>query len=1035
MSYPEEGVHKPSPVQDLSRLSARQNARGRSSVDERLANGTGVTSPPSSLPSTSTLAAPAISAPLPYMQLAAAKDATDSSIPRSMSASSITPMLSPMPASGGPLSSPIDVPDIHRRGEDRTMHTRHHGSEDVLPHDPTIPPSTTLESASAAVRPSRSALMEPPSPVSSVKYGDSVSKIATSRSTDALRSGARSVQRGVPPSESTDSIRSISQTPTKSFSSAANRVAGTLSRLTRLRSRQPARLPATDAEPLPLKPATMEGDEVHEQSEVKETPRKHQSRHQISSVDAQFRRFEIIGRGSYGAVYRGLHIPTNRVVALKVIDLDTPDFDVSEIWHEVALLSQIRNAQPKNIVRYWGCWLTGPTLCIAMDYYEGGSVRTLMKTGPMSERFAAVVTREVLVALNYIHSIGIIHRDLKAANLLVTRTGQVMLCDFGVAASFVQGSMRGKRSTFVGTPYWMAPEVILEGKTYDYKADIWSLGITVYEMVMGNPPYAQHDQHQAISLIPKNQPPRLPDNSAFSPALQEFVAACLDAEPRDRLPADELMRMRWIKSYAKTPTSVLTELLVMYNKWTEAGGTRTSLLPPIQTKERGTDEALKPEWQFDDTDTPSDTAPSSDPDLEPVEAPTDHPLNRLFDAEEANDSPSQTRTPTATTPKSTKSMPSSTIKPPVSSPPRSTRPAGSGFSGSGSVPFRFGLGSRADSNKPAAPIPMPGRSPSSKTVDGEDTKLPEPRSASTESTTAVSSSVSTSPRPNDSTLTPSVPASPQIDHSNDSPRTLPALRRVGHIPHRSMRQGPVRSLRLVSSSSSLVWETQYGKRSIDEGRGDHTPSFLDEPFSGFRAQGGPFTRTRSRGSNSAFEARSRSMVGRVPRMTATPKSKEVEADALPDTGDQTALTSSASMTSLMSDTALHQRNQHGGSDPTMMVTNLRQHDEHMNPNPSQESTHEKVSDETSMPTWAARVSPESSSIFENDTSTSHDVFHASAASVAPFEGPALRTLDYGALRQDLHGEMAKTVEDLCTWLDSLAAGLDSVLHAPVSELK
>ena len=290
-----------------------------------------------------------------------------------------------------------------------------------------------------------------------------------------------------------------------------------------------------------------------------------------TSLESQFQRLEMIGRGAYGAVYKGRHLATNSVVALKVVDLDTPDDDVSEIRREVALLSQMRDAHTRNVVQYWGCWLQGASLWIAMDFAEGGSVRTLMKSEPVPELHASVITRETLVALSYLHNAGIIHRDIKAANILITHTGKVLLCDFGVAASFVSGAAQGKRHTFIGTPYWMAPEVIAQNQPYDYKADIWSLGITVYEMVTGNPPYTELDQHQAMMQIAKGKPARLPD-SPYSPLLREFVATCLDEEPRDRPSADELMRSRWIRAHAKTPVSVLCELLAQFHRWTQAGG-------------------------------------------------------------------------------------------------------------------------------------------------------------------------------------------------------------------------------------------------------------------------------------------------------------------------------------------------------------------------------------------------------------------------------------------------------------------------------
>lgn len=295
-----------------------------------------------------------------------------------------------------------------------------------------------------------------------------------------------------------------------------------------------------------------------------------------ASVELLFKRLEPVGRGAYGTVYRGIHLATASVVALKVVNLDTPDDDVSDIQREVALLSQLREAEQKNVIHYWGCWLKGPELWIVMDFAEGGSVRTLMRAGPIAEQYAVVVVRETLVALAYLHKAGIIHRDIKAANILLTNQGRILLCDFGVAASLV--SSAAKRTTFVGTPYWMAPEVITTGKSYDQSADIWSLGITIYEMVTGNPPLADQEQMRAILLIPKNRPPRLPSDRDFSQNMRDFVAICLNEEPRERLAAEELSKTKWIKSSTKTSTSILKELIAAYTSWTKVGGMRLSLL-------------------------------------------------------------------------------------------------------------------------------------------------------------------------------------------------------------------------------------------------------------------------------------------------------------------------------------------------------------------------------------------------------------------------------------------------------------------------
>ncbi|KAI8373927.1 kinase-like domain-containing protein [Choanephora cucurbitarum] len=176
-----------------------------------------------------------------------------------------------------------------------------------------------------------------------------------------------------------------------------------------------------------------------------------------------------------------------------------------------------------------------------------------MKSGNIEERYIGVIIRELLLALSYLHKNHIIHRDIKAANSL-------------------------RRSTFVGTPYWMAPEVIREGASYDYKADIWSLGITVYEMATGNPPLANIEPMRAISIIPKSTPPRLPDT--FSPVIREFVDSCLSEHPTERLNADELLRSKFVKSVIKVPSD--TEVMDEFDNMDDDDGWEFDTIKGVQ---------------------------------------------------------------------------------------------------------------------------------------------------------------------------------------------------------------------------------------------------------------------------------------------------------------------------------------------------------------------------------------------------------------------------------------------------------------------
>ncbi|KAI9239172.1 MAG: Pkinase-domain-containing protein [Podila humilis] len=273
-----------------------------------------------------------------------------------------------------------------------------------------------------------------------------------------------------------------------------------------------------------------------------------------------FTRQELVGRGAYGSVYKGVENATQQVVAIKVLNLDTEEEDVSDIQREIATLSQLKNCDSQNITRYHGSFLNGTKLWIVMDYAAGGSIRSLLRMGKIEEKCIAVIAREVLQALDYLHKHRIIHRDIKAANILLTDEGRVQLCDFGVAGQVTMNSL--KRNSFVGTPYWMAPEVIKEGQTYDYKADIWSFGITIYEIATGNPPFADQEPMRAVTLIPKSRPAQLEGD--WSPAMKEFVALCLHEEPNERPSAEDLLKTKWIKSTNKNSVVLLKDLVARY---------------------------------------------------------------------------------------------------------------------------------------------------------------------------------------------------------------------------------------------------------------------------------------------------------------------------------------------------------------------------------------------------------------------------------------------------------------------------------------
>ncbi|XP_008560769.1 mitogen-activated protein kinase kinase kinase kinase 5 isoform X4 [Microplitis demolitor] len=248
-----------------------------------------------------------------------------------------------------------------------------------------------------------------------------------------------------------------------------------------------------------------------------------------------------IGSGTYGDVYKAKRLSMNDLAAIKVIKLEPGD-DFAIIQQEILMMKDCRH---QNIIAYYGSYLRRDKLWICMEYCGGGSLQDIYHiTGPLSEIQIAYMCRETLLGLAYLHGMGKMHRDIKGANILLTESGDVKLADFGVSAQIT--ATINKRKSFIGTPYWMAPEVAaVERKGgYNQLCDIWACGITAIELAELQPPMFDLHPMRALFLMSKSgfKPPTLKDRDKWSPTFHNFVKIALTKNPKKRPTAEKLLQ-------------------------------------------------------------------------------------------------------------------------------------------------------------------------------------------------------------------------------------------------------------------------------------------------------------------------------------------------------------------------------------------------------------------------------------------------------------------------------------------------------------
>ncbi|XP_066427370.1 serine/threonine-protein kinase PAK 3-like [Molothrus aeneus] len=268
---------------------------------------------------------------------------------------------------------------------------------------------------------------------------------------------------------------------------------------------------------------------------------------------SKYTAFEELGRGGFGAVYKALDTSSGQQVAIKIMSLEE---EMSEELAANEILAMRDNRSP-NIVTYLDSYLVDAELWLAMEFMDGGTLFDVLSAVYPEEGQIGAVCRECLQGLHFLHSRQVIHRDIKSNNVLVGMDGSVKLGDFGLCAQL--SPERSKRSSSVGTPSWMAPEVV-RGEAYGPKVDIWSLGIMGLEMVEGEAPYEREARLRVFELIERNGPPKLQNPRHHSALLRDFLRCCLQADEDRRWSAQELLQHPFVTS--GDPASSLAALII-----------------------------------------------------------------------------------------------------------------------------------------------------------------------------------------------------------------------------------------------------------------------------------------------------------------------------------------------------------------------------------------------------------------------------------------------------------------------------------------
>lgn len=282
-----------------------------------------------------------------------------------------------------------------------------------------------------------------------------------------------------------------------------------------------------------------------------------------SANPSDYKLLQEVGYGASATVHRAIYLPNNDIIAVKCLDLERCNSNLDDVQKEAQTMSLIDHP---NLIKAYCSFIVDQYLWVVMPFMAEGSCLHLMKIAypdGLEEFIIASILKETLKALEYLHRHGHIHRDVKAGNILLDSGGVVKLGDFGVTAfMFDKGDRQRNRNTFVGTPCWMAPEVLQPGNGYDFKADIWSFGITALELAHGHAPFSKYPPMKVLLMTIQNAPPGLDydRDKRFSKSFKEMVAMCLVKDQTKRPTAEKLLKHSFFK-HAKPPEFSVKNLL------------------------------------------------------------------------------------------------------------------------------------------------------------------------------------------------------------------------------------------------------------------------------------------------------------------------------------------------------------------------------------------------------------------------------------------------------------------------------------------